>query len=231
MANMPMTQSLFLLSFLTVCPQASAQLAKFIDRAQQSDNCMIWSSWGPCTWIKGPTPSHRWNKPYFRQLSTLCQKGLFYSKVEEYFGTALNNAIAYLKSITQDTRPCGMCAYRQSCGYKCNRRKHTDSNKYVNRLFVAETLCEAKDLNGIGQEKACHTSYDMLPKRNDECQIWPNPSVRLPNVTGQYRSIVNDIKLANCHKTVDRRGKIVCRCCCHPYQPDPKTWKCIPVKP
>uniref|UniRef100_A0A5S6QTN3 Uncharacterized protein n=1 Tax=Trichuris muris TaxID=70415 RepID=A0A5S6QTN3_TRIMR len=229
MVRMLTGQVLFLLSFLAVCPTASGQLAKFIDRALQSDNCMVWSTWGPCTWIKGPTPGHRWNKPYFRQLSTLCQKGIFFSKLEDYFGAALNSAIDYLRSITQDTKPCGMCAYRQSCGYKCSRRKH--SNKYVNRLFVAERLCEANDLNGIGQDTACHTSYDLLPKRNDECQIWPNHSLRLPNVTGEYRNIVNDIKLANCRKTVDSRGRNVCRCCCHPYRPDPKTWKCVPVNP
>ncbi|KAL1240895.1 hypothetical protein TSPI_02587 [Trichinella spiralis] len=202
----------------------NGQLATYLDRAKQAENCMIWSSWGGCTWIRGPTREHRWNQPYFKQLSPLCQKSVFYSKLNVFFGKAIENVIQYLKTITLDEKPCGMCSYKQSCGYKCHRRK--GDNRYVNRIFVAESLCDERDFNGESQQQACHTAYDALPKENDECQVWPNRAISMPNVTGDYRNIVNDFQMSNCIKTLDDNGKIICRCCCHPYHPHPKTFQC-----
>lgn len=33
------------------------------------------------------------------------------------WGEALNNFFAYLSSVTVNTKPCGMCSYKQSCGF------------------------------------------------------------------------------------------------------------------
>ncbi|KAL1240896.1 tRNA N(3)-methylcytidine methyltransferase METTL6 [Trichinella spiralis] len=161
----------------------NGQLATYLDRAKQAENCMIWSSW---------------------VVAALSEKCLLFQVEHE--------------------KPCGMCSYKQSCGYKCHRRK--GDNRYVNRIFVAESLCDERDFNGESQQQACHTAYDALPKENDECQVWPNRAISMPNVTGDYRNIVNDFQMSNCIKTLDDNGKIICRCCCHPYHPHPKTFQC-----
>ncbi|VDP18345.1 unnamed protein product [Soboliphyme baturini] len=205
-----------------------SQIALFMDDARQSDNCKSWSAWGNCIWIKGPHRSrtggvHPWNRNYFDQLSPVCQRNFFYSKIHQDYGEAINNAVEYFRSITVNEQPCGMCSFKQSCGINCEKK---NKGTYYNKIFVAEELCHPQDLNGYTQELACFADLSDYPQHMDECKIWPNKAVKLPRVPPKYKKMVSGMRFTNCIKAREMSGKQICRCCCTPFEPDPKDWKC-----
>uniref|UniRef100_A0A914WR31 Secreted protein n=1 Tax=Plectus sambesii TaxID=2011161 RepID=A0A914WR31_9BILA len=59
----------------------------------------------------------------------------------------------------------------------------------------------------------------------NNCAIWPNPDIPLPNVTAPMRDIIDDLGYLSCVRET-RPDRAVCRCCCHPFEPNPTTFKC-----
>jgi hypothetical protein len=57
----------------------------------------------------------------------------------------------------------------------------------VNPLFVAERRCEA-----IEQNRACTSTW------MDNCRVWPNAAVPLPNVTASMLDVINNIDFIRC---------------------------------
>uniref|UniRef100_A0A1I7VT23 Secreted protein n=1 Tax=Loa loa TaxID=7209 RepID=A0A1I7VT23_LOALO len=85
----------------------------------------------------------------------------------------------------------------------------------VNPLFVAERVCV-----GVDQSAACESKYV------EGCKHWPNPNIKLPNVTHTMQEIIDKIDYLSCIPQTKPDGTNVCRCCCHPYVPHATTMKC-----
>lgn len=86
--------------------------------------------------------------------------------------------------MTISEEPCGECSYQQSCGRQCHRKGEL---KDINPLFVAERRCSRLD-----QSNSC------VSKNIDNCRLWPNPRVSLPNVTDAIKDIVNGFDYLTC---------------------------------
>lgn len=56
----------------------------------------------------------------------------------------------------------------------------------INPLFVAEKLCD------VHQSDAC------VSKNIADCKLWPNPDIKLPNVTESMREIINGLEYLSC---------------------------------
>ncbi|EJW78091.1 hypothetical protein WUBG_11001, partial [Wuchereria bancrofti] len=97
---------------------------------------------------------------------------------------AFNNFYNYLRDITISQHQCGQCSYQQSCGRQCHRRGTVDM---INPLFVAERICD-----GVDQSEACESKYV------GDCKHWPNPSIKLPNVTHTMQEIIDKIDYLSC---------------------------------
>ncbi|KAK6101605.1 hypothetical protein QQG55_5235 [Brugia pahangi] len=190
-----------------------AQLSSMFGNAVQADNCAQWTAWGPCIWLKGNNP--RWQNSYFDQLlpgKNGCRSHIFFKLLRERWSVAFNNFYNYLRDITISQHQCGQCSYQQSCGRQCHRRGTVDM---INPLFVAERICD-----GVDQSEACESKYV------GDCKHWPNPSIKLPNVTHTMQEIIDKIDYLSCTPQTKPDGTSVCRCCCHPYAPHPTTMKC-----
>ncbi|VDN52512.1 unnamed protein product [Dracunculus medinensis] len=124
---------------------------------------------------------------------------------------AFANFYDYLRNLTISEEQCGQCSYQQSCGRQCHRRGSID---LINPLFVAERPCK-----GISQTKACVSNYV------DDCKHWPNHEIALPNITDSMMELINKLDYLSCVPEKRSNGD-VCRCCCHPYRPDPRTFEC-----
>ncbi|KAE9554811.1 hypothetical protein FO519_002008 [Halicephalobus sp. NKZ332] len=193
---------------------ANGQVSVVFGNAIQAPNCAEWSNWGPCVWVKGK--KLRWNKSYFEQLlpgRSGCRHHIFYRLLQDRWGQAFSNFFEYVREVTISEEPCGECSYQQSCGRQCHRKGDL---KNINPLFVAERRCARVD-----QSESC------VSKNIDNCRLWPNPRVLLPNVTDAIKDIVNGFDYLTCIPQ-QRENETVCRCCCHPFTPNPETFKCEP---
>lgn len=57
----------------------------------------------------------------------------------------------------------------------------------INPLFVAERVCV-----GVDQLTACESKYV------EGCKHWPNPNIKLPNVTHTMQEIIDKIDYLSC---------------------------------
>lgn len=64
----------------------------------------------------------------------------------------------------------------------------------VNQFFVAERLCSARQINGNEQDSAC------VSREINNCSIWPNPDIPLPNVTDTMREVIDELGYLSCVK-------------------------------
>lgn len=191
-----------------------AQMSAMFGNAVQAGNCGQWTAWGPCIWLKGSNP--RWQRSYFDQLlpgRNGCREHIFFKLLRDRWGVAFNNFFNYLRNVTISEQQCGQCSYQQSCGRECHRRGTTDM---INPLFVAERAC-----TDVDQSTACESKYV------ENCRLWPNPNIDLPNVTETMHELIDKIDYLTCIPQIKPEdGSKVCRCCCHPFGPNPATMKC-----
>ncbi|TKR76168.1 hypothetical protein L596_017352 [Steinernema carpocapsae] len=167
---------------------SDAQISAMFGNPVQADNCLEWSPWGPCIWLRGSNP--RWSRSYFDQLlpgRTGCRQHVFFKLLKDRWGVAFNNFYNYVREVTVSEEQCGECSYQQSCGRKCHRRAQRKRRPHQ-PLFVAERRCE-----GIDQSNAC-----VSKTLNGGCKLWPNPSIALPNVTSSMVEIVNGLEYLSC---------------------------------
>jgi len=210
-------------------PSGRAQLAALFSDVGPTNDCKYWSPWGPCIWtqaLQGTTRS-RFNNLYLDQMSELCRdKHWFYQYIATNYGTALNNVFNYLKSVTTNPTPCGMCSYRQSCGFggsKQCQRFPSSVHRNILPLFVTEQVCGANELGGRPQNMACNSNYATLLRNGAECQLWPSTIPVLTGVDEDFKQKLYSLPWANC---IPNRERTECRCCCYPYRPNPLTFQC-----
>jgi len=212
-----------------------AQIAAVFSSVEQHPNCATWSSWGSCIWLQGPEGGGASANTYLDQLTPECQQHWFYNTIRKRFGTALNNFFQYLKDVTVDDKPCGMCSYRQSCGYGGEQQCHLtpwQANRPVAPFNVAEQVCIHSDMDGHQQNGACHIKYAPLLQNGGECQLWPSQLPNLDEIQPDIREVIYRLKWANCvpDNSEEEDGKPkYCRCCCFPFQPvqNGDDFKCV----
>ncbi|GMS89024.1 hypothetical protein PENTCL1PPCAC_11199, partial [Pristionchus entomophagus] len=232
----PLLFSAMLTSLLLLTPlihTVSSQLAAVYSPVAQSNECGIWSSWGPCVW-----PDRENKVSYLNQLTPTCKQHWFYVFVKRY-ESALDNFYSYMGKVLHSKKPCGMCSYKQSCGFGGPKKCHVSpftvkGGRSVMPFFVSERLCAANDLDGHSQVASCEVDYEMTLKNGGECKLWPAPDVDLSSIEPAFRDQVTRLEWYSClpkiKRVKHRDGRItrakVCRCCCFPFKPNPKTWKC-----
>ncbi|VBB29404.1 unnamed protein product [Acanthocheilonema viteae] len=132
-------------------------------------------------------------------------------------------------SVLINKRACGMCSYKQSCGYggikKCNLSPfEIRGGRPLIPFYVSERICKQKDLLGVDQMDSCQLN-------GEECKLWPSDEVDLSQVEPVFQKQIRSLKWINRLKR--RKHEKVCRCCCFPFRPNPKTYRCehIPNAP
>uniref|UniRef100_A0AC35EVX1 Uncharacterized protein n=1 Tax=Panagrolaimus sp. PS1159 TaxID=55785 RepID=A0AC35EVX1_9BILA len=227
-----------LLGFLVVLiaiEYSEAQLAAVYSNVTRTADCSTWSNWGSCIW---PNPKDK--RTYLKQLPPVCQEHWFYKFIEKRYETALNSFFNYMSSVMKSDKPCGMCSYKQSCGFGGPRKCHQSpfeipGGRSILPFYVSEKVCSRSDLRGINQIEACHVDYDMLKENGGECQLWPTKKVNLDGVEPAFQKHIANLKWYSCISQTlkSKNGKggkakrsKVCRCCCFPFRPNPVTFKC-----
>uniref|UniRef100_A0A914Z308 Uncharacterized protein n=1 Tax=Panagrolaimus superbus TaxID=310955 RepID=A0A914Z308_9BILA len=169
---------LSLILFAALFDLSVNQVSVLFGNAVQANNCAEWSNWGPCIWLKGK--KKRWHRSYFEQLipgRSGCRHHIFFRLLQDRWGQAFSNFFEYMRHMTISEELCGECSYQQSCGRTCHRKGNIDE---INPLFVAEKRCSKVD-----QSNAC------VSRNVNNCKLWPNPDVPLPNVTDTIKEIIN----------------------------------------
>ncbi|GMS90157.1 hypothetical protein PENTCL1PPCAC_12332, partial [Pristionchus entomophagus] len=209
---LPLKAAAVLAALATLPSVTDGQISAMFGNPIQAANCASWSEWGPCVWLKGK--NKRWQRDYFEQLlpgRKGCRNHVFFRLLKDRWGVAFTNFYNYLRDVTISEEQCGQCSYQQSCGRQCHRRGEVS---VINPLFVAERKCQ-----GVEQSEACVSKF--MPG----CKLWPNPSIALPNVTDSMQQIIDGLDYLTCVPE-NRANGPVCRCCCHPYTPNPETFEC-----
>uniref|UniRef100_A0A7E4ZUP9 Secreted protein n=1 Tax=Panagrellus redivivus TaxID=6233 RepID=A0A7E4ZUP9_PANRE len=224
---------IFGFAFATAClAVAYAQLAAVYSNVTRTEDCSTWSSWGPCIF---PNPEDK--RPYIKQLTPVCQKHWFYKFIEKRYEKALNSFFTYLASVMKSNKPCGMCSYRQSCGFGGPRQCHVspfelEGGRSILPFYVSEKVCSRKDLKGHSQVDACHADYEALKENGGECRLWPSKKVNLTGVEPVFQQHIANLKWYSCipqtieGKKPGAKKEKTCRCCCFPFRVNPVTFKC-----
>jgi len=220
------------LLFAVVVHIAEGQLASVYSDVSRSEECASWSSWGPCIW-----PNSRTRSSYTEQLSPVCRQHWFFQFLSARYQAPLDQFFHYFLSVMKSTRPCGMCSYRQSCGFggprQCDLSPfEVQGGRSILPFYVAERVCNSKDLKGLSQTDACHLDYDMLKQNGGECMLWPTPKVNLDVIEPGFREQIINMKWYTCATQIKRnkyakfKTEKICRCCCYPFKPNPQTFVC-----
>ncbi|KAH7731298.1 Protein Y54F10AM.6 [Aphelenchoides avenae] len=137
----------------------------------------------------------------------------------------------------KSNKPCGLCSYKQSCGYggpkKCNVSPfEVPGGRSLLPFYVSEKICNRRDLRGIDQAEACEVDYEIAKENGGECRLWPSKRVNLDGIEPAFQQNLANLKWYSCLPQVksDKSGKAkrekVCRCCCYPFRPNPVTFRC-----
>uniref|UniRef100_A0AC35TR29 Uncharacterized protein n=1 Tax=Rhabditophanes sp. KR3021 TaxID=114890 RepID=A0AC35TR29_9BILA len=220
-----------------VAKDCSAQLAAVYDGATRSKDCASWSSFGPCIW-----PNKDTRVSYIKQLKPICQQHWFYKFISDKYAPALDSFFEYFNDIIEDNKPCGLCSYKQSCGYggkrSCNLSPFSvKGGRSLMPFYVAENVCSSKDLMGDNQKDSCTVSYAKTLQNGQPCQLWPTKKVDLSSIEPAFQESVQKLQWYSCLvqsvKDTNRPKPVVnkvCRCCCFPYRPNPISFKCEKMK-
>uniref|UniRef100_A0A0N5AGY4 Apple domain-containing protein n=1 Tax=Syphacia muris TaxID=451379 RepID=A0A0N5AGY4_9BILA len=212
---------------------ANAQLAAVYSSVEKSKDCSNWSSWG----------SYSLQTSYMMQISPICRQHWFYKFVKDRYGRSLESFFSYMGSVLKSKIPCGMCSYKQSCGFGGRKRCHISpfeikGGRAIIPFYVSERVCKPKDLKGADQMKSCIVDYYKLRENGEECQLWPTDKVDLSQVEPAFQQHIKNLKWYEClPQTITNKETMksekVCRCCCFPFKPNPKTFVCekIPGAP
>ncbi|VDM29113.1 unnamed protein product, partial [Toxocara canis] len=140
--------------------------------------------------------------PYLSQISPICQQHWLFKFVKSRYEQALNSFFDYMNSVLKTSRPCGMCSYKQSCGFggrmKCNISPfEIRGGRAVAPFYVSERVCQESDLLGIDQMESCLVDYDVLAN-GGECQLWPTDRVDLSQVEPAFHEHIRRLQWYNC---------------------------------
>lgn len=209
----------------------------------RSDQCE-WSAWNQCVWPAAGGDGQLRSDKYLDQLGSTCQRHWFYRLIRSRYSDSLNNVFQYTKNAMapeSKRAPCGMCSYRQSCGYNGRERCHKPFlgiRPNVVPLHIKEQLCSLRRGLSKPQAEPCQMLRSVLQWNNprNPCQIWPaaKRNLRLPDLSPIFQQQLESIKLMRCvADSLTRRSSLRvpgspfngrrfpnrCRCCCFPYEP------------
>uniref|UniRef100_A0A915CS01 Uncharacterized protein n=1 Tax=Ditylenchus dipsaci TaxID=166011 RepID=A0A915CS01_9BILA len=134
----------------------------------------------------------------------------------------------------KSSKPCGMCSYKQSCGYggdrKCNISPFEIQGgrsilpfMYPKKCVTAE-ICE--ESTKWSRVKWITTCSKKKIRNGGECRLWPSKRVSLEGVEPAFHEHISNLKWYSClpqtRSVKNGKGKRekVCRCCCFPFRPN-----------
>ncbi|MCP9259266.1 Protein T19C3.2 [Dirofilaria immitis] len=194
----------------------------------QSNDCSNWSTWGPCIW-----PDNEFNTTYINQISPICQQHWFYKLINQRYGEALQSFYSYMGSVLKNKKLVE-CVHTSRVVDTAALRNAILNTRWtaVYSIYVSERICKQKDLSGIDQMESCQLN-------GGECKLWPANKVDLSQVEPIFQKDIRSLKWYECivqnkvNRLNRRKHEKVCRCCCFPFRPNPKTYRCehIPYAP